>query len=420
MAGIESMLIVWDVGGTLEVPVGSAETLGQRLQRASPLPAKEVAAVCHRVLYTAPMTVHVVQDVSHRLQIDPSVITEYVCPAWQLCEGAAEVLEALAAVGVSMVAASNVSDADAIGIQWFRQATGPWLEASHTSYTLGAAKPDPRVFHHIAAEHGIETKNMIVVGDRPEVDLAGAHAVGARGLLLTHESLPARYAGRPEEFTSARTLREALPILMRWAQTGYRAPKPRDHPLRPVAVLTNELDQVLLVHASADGPHWHLPGGGVEIGTSPRCAAERELSEELGIALVLDVHSANWEWMPADERRKPQVVVAYPAMIPSGTPIHRNDAELDEHRWVALADAKSLLFPGPTGDAALLTAVLRSPAARSVIESTNVGFRNTRMHTYPGPDRMTQRVQASAVIDKGQKYGWTPDEIATAVLNVHP
>lgn len=418
MTGKESMLVVWDIGGTLAVPVGNADTLGQGLQRASPLPAGEVEAVYHRVLYTATMTAQVVEDVARRLRIDPSVIADYVCPAWQLCEGAAEVLEALAAIGLEMVALSNVSDADEVGIQWFRQTAGPWLDGVYTSYTLGAVKPDPRVFHHIAAKHGVETKNMIVVGDRAGVDLAGARAVGARGLLLTHEPLPEEYAGRPEEFTTARTLREALPMLLRWAQTGYRPPKPREHPLRAVAVLTNELDEVLLVHAPTDGPHWHFAGGGVTRGEPPHTSVERELAEELDINLVLDPDVAQWEWMPADERRQAHVVAAYPVTIPADTPIHRNDRELDDHRWVPLADAESLLFPGPAGDAALLAAVLRHTPVRPVIESTNVsGDDAIRVHTYPGPDKMTRRVHAAALIAKGQKYRWSADEIATAVVD---
>lgn len=180
------------------------------------------------MLYTSPLTAHVVDDVARRLQIEPTVLTDYVCPAWQLCEGAADVLEALAALGVAMVALSNVSDADSAGIHWFRQATGPWLEAIYTSYTLRAAKPDPRVFHHIASEQGVETRNMVMVGDRVEVDMAGARAVGARGVLLSPGALPVEYAGRPGEFTSARTVREALPILLRWVQAGCRPPKPGD------------------------------------------------------------------------------------------------------------------------------------------------------------------------------------------------
>lgn len=223
----ESTLVVWDIGRTLAEPEGNAETLGQRLQRASPLPAEKVTAVSHRMLYTTRMTAHVVQDVARLLQIDPSVITNYVCPTWQLCEGAAEVLEVLAILKVPMVAMSNITSADAAVIHWLRATAGPCLEAIYTSYTLGAAKPDACVYHHIATEHGIKTTNMIVVGDRAEVDLAGARAVDARGLLLTHDPLPEEYAGQPKQFTSARTLREALPVLIWWAQTGYRAPKPR-------------------------------------------------------------------------------------------------------------------------------------------------------------------------------------------------
>lgn len=359
MRGKESVLIVWDIGGTLAVPAGDMETLGQRLRRASPLPADEVEAFCHSVLYTAPVTADVVQDVARRLRVDPPVLTEYVSPPLQLCDGAAEVLEALAALRVPMVAFSNAAEADATQIRWFRDTTGPWLEEVYASYILGAAKPDPRVFHHIAADQGVETKNMIVVGDRPTMDMAGAQSVGGRGLLLTDESLPLEYANQPDEFRAAHTLREALPSLMRWAQTGYRPPKPRDHPLRAVAVIIDELDRVLLVHAPTDGPYWHFPGGGVTRGEPPHHSTELELSEELGINLVLNPDTAHWAWMPSDGWRPPHVVVAYPVAMPSDIPVHRNDHELDDHRWVEVPDAESMLFPGPAGDAALLAAAIR-------------------------------------------------------------
>lgn len=355
----ESVLVVWDIGGTLAEPVGDLETLGQRLQRASPLAPGEVAAFCHSVLYTAPVTAHVIQDVARYLRVDPTVLTEYVSPSLQLREGAAEVLEALAALGVPMVALSNVAESDTPQIRWLRNTAGPWLEEIYASYELGAAKPDPRAFHHIAADQGFETKNMIVVGDRADVDMAGADAVRGRGLLVAQSSLPQEYAGRPDEFRAARALREALPILMRWAQTGYRPPKPREHPLRGVAVVSDELGRVMLVHAPTDGPHWHLPGGGVPLGTSPHRSTERELSEELGVEIVIHPDAAHWEWMPADGRREPHVVVAYRVAIPSDTHIRRNDRELDDHRWVEVDDAESMLFPGPAGDASLLAAVLR-------------------------------------------------------------
>lgn len=42
----------------------------------------------------------------------------------------------------------------------------------------------------------------------------------------------------------------------------------------------------------------------------------------------------------------------------------------------------------------------------------------TRAHRFRDPDRTKQQVEISAVITKGQRYGWTADETAEAILDV--
>jgi 8-oxo-dGTP pyrophosphatase MutT (NUDIX family) len=51
-----------------------------------------------------------------------------------------------------------------------------------------------------------------------------------------------------------------------------------------VFVTRREGTEVLLVHRSPEqGGYWHVIAGGVEVGESPRAAAERELLEESGL-----------------------------------------------------------------------------------------------------------------------------------------
>jgi 8-oxo-dGTP pyrophosphatase MutT (NUDIX family) len=79
-----------------------------------------------------------------------------------------------------------------------------------------------------------------------------------------------------------------------------------DPPRREVVrvLVINESDRVLLIkeyfgtvgdpNAPAyDGPIWLLPGGGVEPGESPECAAIRELWEETGIS---NAELGPWIW----------------------------------------------------------------------------------------------------------------------------
>ncbi len=48
----------------------------------------------------------------------------------------------------------------------------------------GHSKPHPSVFEAIAEAAGVALGDLVHIGDRPHNDIGGAHAVGARGLLL--------------------------------------------------------------------------------------------------------------------------------------------------------------------------------------------------------------------------------------------
>ena len=49
---------------------------------------------------------------------------------------------------------------------------------------VGHSKPHPAVFEAVAKAFGIAIEDIVHIGDRPHNDIGGAHAVGARGLLL--------------------------------------------------------------------------------------------------------------------------------------------------------------------------------------------------------------------------------------------
>ncbi len=50
---------------------------------------------------------------------------------------------------------------------------------------VGASKPDPKPYPAAAAALDIPVEGIVHVGDRDETDIAGAHAVGARGVYFT-------------------------------------------------------------------------------------------------------------------------------------------------------------------------------------------------------------------------------------------
>ena len=49
---------------------------------------------------------------------------------------------------------------------------------------VGYSKPDPRAFHAVAKNTGCTLEEIVHLGDREAKDIAGPHAVGARGILV--------------------------------------------------------------------------------------------------------------------------------------------------------------------------------------------------------------------------------------------
>jgi putative hydrolase of the HAD superfamily len=78
---------------------------------------------------------------------------------------------------------------------------------------VGASKPEPYIFQVLAKVCGASLRDAWVVGDRPEADIAGAAAIGARSVLIRHGSLwqaPSRY--RPTHV--ADNVAEAAQLIM--------------------------------------------------------------------------------------------------------------------------------------------------------------------------------------------------------------
>jgi len=66
------------------------------------------------------------------------------------------------------------------------------VDAVCVSSVVGYAKPDPRLFEAAAEQCGTSLDGAWVVGDRPESDIAGALAVGARSVWISRGQAWAR------------------------------------------------------------------------------------------------------------------------------------------------------------------------------------------------------------------------------------
>ena len=106
-------------------------------------------------------------------------------------------LRALKARGVRVVAASNwdASLPDALA----RAGLAPYLDGAVSSAVVGAAKPDPAVFHAALELAGCDSDEAFHVGDSPDGDVEGARTAGVRVALLDRRGvLPEQPAGVPK------------------------------------------------------------------------------------------------------------------------------------------------------------------------------------------------------------------------------
>jgi putative hydrolase of the HAD superfamily len=66
----------------------------------------------------------------------------------------------------------------------------PLLDGAVASAELGAAKPDPAIFHHALGLVGVPPGRAWHAGDSPEADVAGARAAGVRPVLVARHGEP--------------------------------------------------------------------------------------------------------------------------------------------------------------------------------------------------------------------------------------
>lgn len=64
-----------------------------------------------------------------------------------------------------------------------------WFEYMVVSEEFGVEKPDPRIFAHVLTHMGVDATESVMVGDNPDADIRGAHAVGMRAIWITHAHL---------------------------------------------------------------------------------------------------------------------------------------------------------------------------------------------------------------------------------------
>jgi HAD superfamily hydrolase (TIGR01509 family) len=136
----------------------------------------------------------------------------------KLSDGAIEAIRAIHDAGVRMTICSNTlwrNDADSRR-DWEELGFADYFDAYITSHDTGFAKPHPAMFQRALTALGVRPSEAAMIGDRPELDLAGARAAGLRSIWIR----PPDFDGDPDPEPDAVVSRwsEVPPIVRAWAR----------------------------------------------------------------------------------------------------------------------------------------------------------------------------------------------------------
>ena len=125
---------------------------------------------------------------------------------FELCEDALPVLDELRARGLKLGLLSNTGrDLDV-----FVSHHGIEVDAILTSRIHGKAKPHETIFRAMLEKLAVAPATAVMVGDDPDDDFAGAHAVGMQAWLVDREG---RFPEHSHRLTDLRALPAALGLV---------------------------------------------------------------------------------------------------------------------------------------------------------------------------------------------------------------
>lgn len=137
----------------------------------------------------------------------------------ELEEHALDAMRAARSLGLRLAICSNTLWRDDVDSRrdWVAYGFDGLFDAYVTSHSTGFAKPHPAMFERCLEAVGVPASEAAMIGDRPELDVAGARAVGLRAIWKR----PLDFIGPPDpapdvEITS---LDELAPILERWVRS---------------------------------------------------------------------------------------------------------------------------------------------------------------------------------------------------------
>ena len=122
---------------------------------------------------------------NHLLMMGAQIYFEALEQYWQTYPETAEVLKYLKSLDLRLGAISNYENDSIIKKSLERLRISSYLDPIITSAQVKWRKPDPRIFNLISQEWELSSEEIIMIGDSLREDIAGAHYVGMRGILIS-------------------------------------------------------------------------------------------------------------------------------------------------------------------------------------------------------------------------------------------
>jgi putative hydrolase of the HAD superfamily len=97
-------------------------------------------------------------------------------------------LQTLSARGYSLAMISNAGNDEDVQTLVDNACLRPYFRFILTSAVFGVRKPHPAIFRSILEKLGLRPEQAVMVGDRLEADIQGAHNAGMPGILVTRRS----------------------------------------------------------------------------------------------------------------------------------------------------------------------------------------------------------------------------------------
>jgi HAD superfamily hydrolase (TIGR01509 family) len=139
----------------------------------------------------------------------------------RLYPAAVETLERLRAMGLRIGMISNATSHGLIVEITTRHRIDAYFDPLVSSAGHGRVKPHPDIFTHVLDTWAVPAQHAVMVGDTLAADIAGAHAVGMRSILVDIEPNPANAAFTgPAPTARVEALQEIPPLIEWWTARG--------------------------------------------------------------------------------------------------------------------------------------------------------------------------------------------------------